>query len=105
MVTGWCLRLSGDVSMPNPLAKNHKTMILKILHFLPVPSNAYKRFFWGCLDGVWEGLDDVWMVSVGNQTLPLLRVPSNVYTRLCLGVSGWCLDGVWMVSGWFLDGV
>ena len=39
-----------------------------------------------------------------GQILPFLQMPYFTSNCLCLGVSGWCLDGIWMVSDWCLDG-
>ena len=63
----------------------------------------------GCLDGVWKESESVWgcisTKSVGKQIIlgqdiqilsfiPVLCIAQNC---LCLGVSGLCLRGVWMV--------
>ena len=40
MMSGWCLRVSGEASIPNLLAKNILGHDTQILPFLPVPGIA-----------------------------------------------------------------
>ena len=40
MMSGWCLRVSGEASIPNLLAKNILGHDTQILHFLSVPCIA-----------------------------------------------------------------
>ena len=42
MMSRWCLRVSGEASIPNLLAKNILGHDTQILPFLPVPGIAYK---------------------------------------------------------------
>ena len=73
MMSEWCLRVSGEASILNLLAKiilGHDTQVLL---FFRCPVLQKKFFVLGCLDCVWEGL---WV--------------SGSY----LGVSGRCLGGV-----------
>ena len=74
MVSGWCLRVSGnvlipgyqDIAIPNPLAK-FELGHTWILPFLPVPSIAQMSMS----VGVWMVFEGVWIMS-----------------RWCLRVSG-----------------
>ena len=66
-MSGWCVRVSGDVSIPNPFARDYVRSDIAFssnaLFYIKLPMSG-----------------GIWMVS-----------------GWCLGVSGWCLAGVWVV--------
>ena len=74
MVSWWCVRVSGDLPIPNPFAKNYKgSDIAFSSNALWCITNSY---VWECLDDVYGRLEGVWMVS-----------------GWCLRVSGRCVGG------------
>ena len=53
MVSGWGLRVSGDLLIPNLFAnKLYKVMILRYCLFFQCPVLHKNAYAWGCLDGV-----------------------------------------------------
>ena len=73
-MSGWCVRVSGDVSIPNPFARDYVRSDIAFssnaLFYIKLPMSGGIWMVSGwCLDGVWMVSGDVWMVS------------------------GWCLDG------------
>ena len=57
-VSGWCVGVPGDVSIPNPFAKDY---VCSDIAFLPKPSSTKNclclRVSGWCLGGVWECLE------------------------------------------------
>ena len=81
------MRLSGSVSMVSGV------------------SGWYLEVSGWCL-GMYQYQIHLQEIMLG-QILPFLQMPYFTSNCLCLGVSGWCLDGVWgcldgvwLVSGW-----
>ena len=61
MMSRWCLRVSGEASIPNLLAKTLLSYDTQILHFLSMPCTycIILSYFLRCLYCVWECLGEV----------------------------------------------
>ena len=61
MMSRWCLRVSGEASIPNLLAKTMLSYDTQILHFLSMPCTycIILSYFLRCLYCVWECLGEV----------------------------------------------
>ena len=62
MVSGWCVRVSGDVPIPNPLTKCYIRSLYSDVVF---SSNAHKCVIMPMSVGVWMVFWGVWIVSGG----------------------------------------
>ena len=74
-MSGWCVRMSGDVSIPNPFAKDYvrSDIVFSSNAFLyvelPMSEGAWMVSGW-CLDGVWGCLDGPTVIlDVANRVL------------------------------------
>ena len=61
MMSEWCLRVSGEASIPNLLAKKYiKSWYSDIAFFFQCPVLYKNAYVLGCLNCVWECLDRFW---------------------------------------------